>query len=75
MMACSWACCTYHVPVLNVNAWATNCGFVGNNTKVQKPPFASVVLTFSQVKSFINNRQPYGSLSNVLRKPAGEDGT
>ena len=31
----------------------------------------------SQVKSslYINNRQPYGSLSNVLRKPAGEDGS
>jgi hypothetical protein len=31
----------------------------------------------SQVKSSlsINNRQPYGSLSNVLRKPAGEDGS
>jgi len=29
-----------------------------------------------QVKSslYINNRQPYGSLSNVLRKPAVEDG-
>ena len=24
---------------------------------------------------YINNRQPYGSLSNVLRKPAGEDGS
>jgi len=30
-----------------------------------------------EVKSslYINNRQPYGSLSNVLRKPAGEDGS
>jgi len=30
-----------------------------------------------QVKSslYINNRQPYGSVSNVLRKPAGEDGS
>jgi len=30
-----------------------------------------------QVKSslYINNRQAYGSLSNVLRKPAGEDGS
>ena len=34
-------------------------------------------LNGSQVKSslYINNRQPYGSLSNVLRKPAGEDGS
>ena len=30
-----------------------------------------------EVKSslYINNRQPYGSLSNVLRKPAVEDGS
>ena len=30
-----------------------------------------------QVKSSLyrNNRQPYGSLSNVLRKPAVEDGS
>ena len=29
----------------------------------------------SQVYTDRNNRQPYGSLSNVLRKPAGEDGS
>ena len=37
-----------------------------------------VTNTPSQVKSIHkqeNNRQPYGSLSNVLRKPAGEDGS
>ena len=35
------------------------------------------IMMSSQVKSslYINNRQPYGSLSNVLRKPAGEDGS
>jgi len=34
-------------------------------------------LESSQVSSnlYRNNRQPYGSLSNVLRKPAGEDGS
>ena len=41
--------------------------------KVSRPPGAKS----SQVKSSLyrNNRQPYGSLSNVLRKPAGEDGS
>ena len=34
-------------------------------------------LESSQTKSSLyrNNRQPNGSLSNVLRKPAGEDGS
>ena len=43
----------------------------------RKQGFRDSCIESSQVKSslYINNRQPYGSLSNVLRKPAGEDGS
>jgi len=38
-----------------------------------RPPAGPGAAPRGRTSLYINNRQPYGSLSNVLRKPAGED--